>query len=97
MYLRNNTNHTISVNVFGEMFDIAPKWSLSVSDLPGKEEELFYIYLKSKKELDLVGYDKDTIKCPFCGEEISLKKKVEKIEKKAKEVKKSVKKTKKNK
>lgn len=67
--LRNITDTTLSINLFGHLYDIPVGWSLSADELWGGEETLRYVAVKfagQVKVFDETGEEVDIVECPGC-------------------------------
>lgn len=74
--LRNITNETLSITLFGHVYEIPADWSLSAEEVWGGEETLRYVAVKfadKVKAFDEEGKEIDLVKCPGCGSEVKLK------------------------
>lgn len=82
MTIKNFTNKTISISLFGHNYEIEPGWSLSSEEVWGGEETLRYIAVKHREEVEIIDYPEGIILCPACGNEITIEKtkEVEEVE-----------------
>lgn len=75
--IKNITERTISIPIFGHNYEIQSGWSLTAEEVWGGEETLRYIAVKladSVKSFDEDGKEVKMIICAGCGSEIEVNK-----------------------
>jgi hypothetical protein len=73
--LKNITNGTLSITLFGHVYEIPVGWSLSAEEVWGGEETLRYIAAKfadKVRAFDAEGQEVEAVECPGCGNEIEM-------------------------
>ena len=79
--IKNITPETLSITLFGHIYEIPAGWSLTVEEVWGGEETLRYVAVKftdSIKILEEDGNEPEEIECPGCGNKVAIKK-IEKV------------------
>ncbi len=74
--IKNITNETLSITLFGHMYEIPTGWSLSSEEVWGGEETLRYVAVKFAdkiKVLDANGDEIRNVECPGCSSEVLIK------------------------
>lgn len=73
--IKNITDKTLSISLFGHIYDIPAGWSLSAEEVWGGEETLRYIaarFVGKVKVFDENGDEVKEVKCPGCGNEVLM-------------------------
>lgn len=74
--LRNITNETLAISLFGHNYEIPTGWSLSAEEVWGGEETLRYVAVKfadKVKAFDINNEEVKIVECPGCGSEVKIK------------------------
>ena len=75
--IRNTTDKTLSITLFGHIYEIPTGWSLTAEEVWGGEETLRYVAVKfidSIKIIDEEGNEPEKVECPGCGNKVTVKK-----------------------
>ena len=71
--VKNKTANTISIRMYGRVFELPSGHHWTAMDFWGGEEDLNYVAIKLKDCFEFEGEWPEEIECPCCGTKVKIK------------------------
>jgi len=90
--VKNKTDHTISIRMYGRVFELPAGHHWTEMDFWGGEEDLRFVAIKMKDCFEFEGDWPEEIECPCCGAKVKIKEEKKEITEEKPKTKRKVKK-----